>query len=1011
MGANVGVVYELLQRALSQDGHIRKEAEAALAAAETTPGFCSCLMEILGAKGPQQDIRWMSCVYLKLCTKKYWRTRHPNAISEEEKAHLRTRILNQLGDEDDQVASQLAVLIAKIARVDFPKAWPDLFGSLIQKLQGADLLLTERICLTLDEVLKELASKRLAADQKVFAEVTSQLFDYSWHYWCGDTQTIIDALSSIKNMAGRQILSPADMKTLLLTCNRWYFCLKSIRRMLRFGFPSDAKAVEEVPTVQKVVPSLLQAVQTFIPLEASLRQQALDNELKKFNEKSALKLLKTINDVQATHPFSFSSKSLLFPVLDYCYRQIADVPSNGAVLDPALVQCMTIVQNVLKCVAYRESQKGRILGEREESQADLKGRLAAQAREVVHAFMSQEKLVYLCRLLIQRFFILSPNDLEKLAESPEDYYHEESIAGPTDGVRPCAEGLFLALFEDHREILAPVVLAVLKEASEACPPGPASTSGNEASPALLFKEAAYNAVGLANYDLEESVDFKSWYDSSLSVELLDRNVTGRLLRSRVAWLLGRWVAKVKGELRRPVYQALVELLQEDDAAVQLSAIGALRALIDDVHFFEHEFEEFLGAFLQFLFQFLYKATNFESQSQGFNLVSLIIERIGDKIVPFAEKLLAIFPNVWTSFEGQSLIRIQVLLALQRLVHALGPRSTVCHPVVLPILRYSTDVTQPDEVNMLEDGMLLWQTVLRHTPAVTLDLVNLFPHLEAVMEKSFDHLPAAMSILESYILLGGAQFLQLHAQRVAHIFELVVGNIKEKGYAAALPAVDLLIQCFPMESPAVIEPTLQKLLAIVLGTMKESELVKAAAAAVLARVLLQNTAFFLDFLPRAATAIPALTQSAKAPLFVYVDCLLEKFDSMTTAPRRKLCALALCAVLPLKENAVLERLEQIVSASTGVFHETDGDTEAVPYESDYGAVCGTANGSLGASQEGEHVRRRQVYETDPTNILNVGLVVLKQLAACKSVHGESTFNSAMARMHPQILAQLNQLMAM
>jgi hypothetical protein len=63
-------------------------------------------------------------------------------------------------------------------------------------------------------------------------------------------------------------------------------------------------------------------------------------------------------------------------------------------------------------------------------------------------------------------------------------------------------------------------------------------------------------------------------------------------------------------------------------------------------------------------------------------------------------------QVWTSFEGQSLIRIQVLLALQRLVNALGARSTVCHPVVLPILRYSTDVAQPDEVNMLEDGMLV-----------------------------------------------------------------------------------------------------------------------------------------------------------------------------------------------------------------------------------------------------------------------------------------------------------------
>jgi hypothetical protein len=48
---------------------------------------------------------------------------------------------------------------------------PELFSLLIQKLQGADLLLTQRVCHALDEVLKELASKRLAADQKVFAEV------------------------------------------------------------------------------------------------------------------------------------------------------------------------------------------------------------------------------------------------------------------------------------------------------------------------------------------------------------------------------------------------------------------------------------------------------------------------------------------------------------------------------------------------------------------------------------------------------------------------------------------------------------------------------------------------------------------------------------------------------------------------------------------------------------------------------------------------------------------------
>jgi len=53
-----------------------------------------------------------------------------------------------------------------------------------------------------------------------------------------------------------------------------------------------------------------------------------------------------------------------------------------------------------------------------------------------------------------------------------------------------------------------------------------------------------------------------------------------------------------------------------------------------------------------------------------------------------------------------MLRIQVMLALQRLVVALGPASPICYPNPLPILQYSTDISQPDELNMLEDGLHL-----------------------------------------------------------------------------------------------------------------------------------------------------------------------------------------------------------------------------------------------------------------------------------------------------------------
>ncbi len=54
-----------------------------------------------------------------------------------------------------------------------------------------------------------------------------------------------------------------------------------------------------------------------------------------------------------------------------------------------------------------------------------------------------------------------------------------------------------------------MVVELLKEASESCPP-PKSDTIIVVSPALLLKDACYDAVGVASYDLYDCVDFKAW---------------------------------------------------------------------------------------------------------------------------------------------------------------------------------------------------------------------------------------------------------------------------------------------------------------------------------------------------------------------------------------------------------------------------------------------------------------------------------------------------------------------
>ena len=66
------------------------------------------------------------------------------------------------------------MLVAKIARLDCPRNWPELFPSLLEGVKSSDVHVKHRSLLILYHVVKALASKRLAADRNVFAEVSGK---------------------------------------------------------------------------------------------------------------------------------------------------------------------------------------------------------------------------------------------------------------------------------------------------------------------------------------------------------------------------------------------------------------------------------------------------------------------------------------------------------------------------------------------------------------------------------------------------------------------------------------------------------------------------------------------------------------------------------------------------------------------------------------------------------------------------------------------------------------------
>ncbi|MED6196256.1 hypothetical protein PIB30_045785 [Stylosanthes scabra] len=943
-GSDVAAMYTLLSNSMSGDQRLRGPAEEALAQSESRPGFCSCLLELITAKdlASQKEVRLMATIYFKNSVSRYWRNRRDSSgISNEEKTHLRQKLLLYVREENEQIAQMLAVLISKIARIDYPKEWPDIFMVLSQQLPSADVLASHRIFTILFRTLKELSTKRLTSDQRNFAEISSHFFDYSWHLWQSDMQTILHGFSSLPQSYNS---NPDNQHhELYLTCERWLLCSKIIRQLIISGFQSDSKCFQEVRPVKEVSPVFLSALQSFLPY----------------------------------YPEQY--------VLSF---------------EQFLIQCMVMIKNILECTEYKPSFTGRVMDENGVTLEQMKKNISSAVGGILNSLLPNERIVLLCNVLIRRYFVLTASDLEEWYRNPESFHHEQDMIQWTEKLRPCAEALYIVLFENNSQLLGPVVVSLLQETMNNCP-----SSVTEITPALLLKDAAYGAAAYVYYQLSNYLSFKDWFSGALSLELSNEHPNLRIIHRKVAIILGQWVSEVKDDTKRPVYCALIKLLQGNDLSVRLAACRSLCLHIEDANFSQREFVDLLPICWDSCFKLFDEVQEFDSKVQVLNLISTLILHVSE-VIPFAEKLVQFFQKVWEESSGESLLQIQLLVALKNFVVALGYRSPICYNILLPILENGIDINSPDELNLLEDSMLLWEATLSHAPTMVPQLLPIFSRLVEIMERSFDHLQVAVNITEDYIILGGNDFLSMHAANIAKILDLVVGNVNDKGLLSVLPVVDILIQCFPMEVPSLISSTLQKLIVICLSGGDDRDpsktSVKASSAAILARLLVMNTNSLAQLASDPSTS--QLLQTASIPvheniLLCLVDIWVDKVDNVSSI-QKKTIGLALSIILTLRLPQVIDKLDQILSVCTSVI--LGGNSDLTEEESS----TSHDEGNIPSKE----FRKRQIKFSDRINHISLEDSVKENLQTCAAIHGES-FNAAMNSMHPSALAQLKQALKM
>ncbi|XP_059636926.1 uncharacterized protein LOC132279029 [Cornus florida] len=999
--SDLPAMYNLLTNSLSGDENVRKPAEIALSQSESKPGFCSCLMEVISAKdlACQVDVRLLASVYFKNTINRYWRNRRDSGgISNEEKIYLRQKLLSHLREENYQIALTLAVLISKIARIDYAKEWPELFSVLAQQLQSADILTSHRIFMILFRTLKELSTKRLTSDQKNFAEISSHLFDYSWHLWQRDVQTILHGFSALTRNFSSNASGPHH-DDLYLTCERWFLCSKIIQQLIISGFPSDAKSLKEVHLVKEVSPMLLNAIQSLLQYYSSSQDQY--PQFWDFLKRACTKLMKILVAIQHRHPYSFSDKCILPLVIDFCLNNITNPEPDLMLFELFLIQCMSMLKSVLECKEYKPSLTGRVVGENGITLEQMRKKITSVAAGVLSSLLPSDRVVLLCNILIRRFFVLTANDLEEWYHSPESFHHEQDSVQWELKLRPCAEALYIVLFENHSQLLGPVVVSILQEAMNGCP-----ASVTEITPGLLLKDAAYNAAAYVYYELSNYLSFKDWFSGALSLELTNDHPNMRIIHRKVALILGQWVSEIVGDIRRPAYCALIKLLQNKDLAVRLAACRSLSYVIEEANFSEQDFSDLLPLCWDLCFKLVEEVQEFDSKVLVLNSISVLITHAGE-VFPNANKLVHFFQKAWEESSNESLLQIQLLTALKNFVTALGYQSSICYNMLLPILQCGIDINGPDE--LLEDSMLLWEATLSNAPSIVPQLMGYFPCLLKILERSFDHLKVAANIIEDYIVLGGMDFLNMHASIVPKLLDLVVENVNDRGLLSVLHIIEILIQCFPVEVPQLISSTLQKLIIICLTGGDDHDpsktAVKASSAAILARILVMNTNYLAQLTSESSLVLSlqkAGFSTEENVLLCLVDIWLDKVDNVTSI-QKKTFGLALSIILTLRLPQVLDKLDQILSVCTSVI--LGGSEDLTEEES--------SSDNMSSSRlhvPSKEFRRRQIKFSDPINQLSLENSVRDNLQTCAALHGEN-FNSAISRMDPAAFAQVKQALKM
>ncbi|WFD33702.1 hypothetical protein MCUN1_000515 [Malassezia cuniculi] len=804
---------DTLNAATTADTAVLHAANQQLDAWESLQPYWTALLDIAFDRSLDNDnARRLAIIRFKNGVSRYWRERIVNrikvAVQPQTKEVLRARLLDVLYEPDRTVARQAAVAIARIARLDYPSAWPTLISSLHEAITSAAgalsspnaLLVLTRAAETLVQVLKEFESVRVMAGRLRMQDLARELLP-----------ALLPVQSSVFQIAFGDAEDPLSWAS---TANRTqlvrasHLLLKIIQRLalndvgllstrgiagsqenLAFSF------FAATPAQLMRVWSLRSAGNAAAPADL---QAALSKHLTAYAKIHYA--LATRANSSAVHWPGWDEVALWY------WGTLRDAAGAGAAASIARPEGE---DNAL--YPYRWLVLAlRILHSSLE-------RWHGQCFPVPAAFSGDQGAAFELEavdVLLRAYLQLTSADLERWEANAEEFSVETDQAGADLDVRPAAEQLIAILASRSRRGAAagvdprtPTVIEHLWDVFDAT-----ATYSTDSLKDVLARDAVYAAVGLCPVDDVPVEDRDDNTRAAIAIEnrlineaSLDVGGPWVIIRRRIAWLIWEWCDHVRVPARPAVYALLAELLRnvpgKTDAAVQLAAAKSLSGLADTLEFDADVFSPFLGDVLAGLMQLIVSGTVSEPDSIRTLAATLAVvtERVGVRTLPYAPALLQLVPSLWDAEDPEARARPSIIEFLGKLARAISPSLEspddqtllALHTTVAHVVRTSLQESAAPLLGY--DALLLWARSLQSTHHFTTPLFSLLDHVPQLILQP-DTAPLACRITDEAFMLAPEEALRHFGADIVGSMGELLGDINNPVVLPPLHTVEGITRC-------------------------------------------------------------------------------------------------------------------------------------------------------------------------------------------------------------------------